>query len=126
MWLGYWYNVSLSVRLLACILTSPNALGSCCCQSTSYGKDNCPAYTLACPRTSPNALGSCCYPVRSNRKGTIKRIMTSNNKNNINMDNPVGKRGVIRSNIHPPVSQDALCASSNADIHPISHSTSSP
>ena len=125
MWLGYLDNVPLSVRLLACtcIWTSLNALGSCCCQPTSYGEDNCPTYTLVCPLTNPNALGSCCYPIRSSRKVTIKRIMANNNENNIDMEYPVGIREIITTDIYPPVSQDALCASSKADIHPISHST---
>ena len=89
MWLGYWYIVLLSVRLLACLWTSLNALGSC--QLRSNGIDSC--------------------------------HMTNNSINNIDMECPVGKRGITPSNIHPPVSRDAPCASSNPDIITISSTT---
>ena len=111
----------LSVCLLACqfIWTSQNALGSCDCLLRSFGTDNPLVYTLACVKTSPNALGSCCYSARSSKKVTIKRIMASNTKDKIDMDYPLGKRGVMKSKIHVPVSHDALCASSKIDIHSV-------
>ena len=87
-----------NVFQLACVKTSPDALGSCC-------------GLLSCVKTSSGAPG-CCYCLRSVKTKEIKIISTNSN---IILTNPLGRGEAMTTNDCPSVSPDAHSASSMPD-----------
>ena len=104
------------------IWTSQNALGSCDCLLRSFGTDNPLVYTLACVKTSPNALGSCCESLLSAlgsccrlRSCKTKEIKNKSTNSNIIPNYPLGRGEAMTSHDCPSFSPDAHSASSVSD-----------